>query len=85
MIMSKTKVIRANGERVPYALKHIIVGAGFNYSEARQNKNFRVLSTGFELGYLSEKDIKYMLDSNTSEVMAENRLIKRRHEYYGES
>lgn len=68
-----------------YALRHLIVSAGFNYKEAKRNKNFRVISAGVELGFLTESDIKFMLDKNTSEVMAENRLIRRRHEYYGES
>lgn len=68
-----------------YALRHLIVSAGFNYKEAKRNKNFGVISAGVELGFLTESDIKFMLDKNTSEVMAENRLIRRRHEYYGES
>lgn len=68
-----------------YALRHLIVSAGFNYKEAKRNKNFEVISTGVELGFLTESDIKFMLDKDTSEFMAENRLIRRRHEYYGES
>lgn len=68
-----------------YALRHLIVSAGFNYKEAKRNKNFEVISTGVEPGFLTESDIKFMLDKDTSEIMAENRLIRRRHEYYGES
>jgi hypothetical protein len=68
-----------------YALRHLIVSAGFNYKEAKRNKNFEVISTSVELGFLTESDIKFMLDKDTSEIMAENRLIRRRHEYYGES
>lgn len=68
-----------------YALRHLIVSAGFNYKEAKRNKNFEVISTGVELGFLTESNIKFMLDKDTSEIMAENRLIRRRHEYYGES
>lgn len=68
-----------------YALRHLIVSAGFNYKEAKRNKNFEVISTGVELGFLTESDIKFMLDKDTSEIMVENRLIRRRHEYYGES
>ena len=68
-----------------YALRHLIVSAGFNYKEAKRNKNFEVISIGVELGFLTESDIKFMLDKDTSEVMAENRLIRRRHEYYEES
>lgn len=68
-----------------YALRHLIVSAGFNYKEAKRNKNFEVISTGVELGFLTESDVKFMLDKDTSEIMAENRLIRRGHEYYGES
>lgn len=78
--MSKSKEGRSL-----YALRHLIVSAGFNYKEAKRNKNFEVISTGVELGFLTESDIKFMLDKDTSEIMAENRLIRRRHEYYGES
>jgi hypothetical protein len=68
-----------------YALRHLIVSAGFNYKKAKRNKNFEVISIGVELGFLTESDVKFMLDKDTSEIMAENRLIRRRHEYYGES
>lgn len=68
-----------------YALRHFIVSAGYNYKEAKRNKNFEIISAGVELGFLTESDVKFMLDKDTSEIMAENRLIRRRHEYYGES
>jgi hypothetical protein len=76
---------RSKERKSLYALRHLIVKAGFNYKEAKRNKNFEVISIGVELGFLTESDIKFMLDKNTSEIMAGNRLIKRRHEYYGES
>lgn len=76
---------RSKERKSLYALRHLIVGAGFNYKEAKRNKNFEAISIGVELGFLTESDIKFMLDKNTSEIMAGNRLIRRRHEYYGES
>lgn len=36
-----------------YALRHLIVSAGFNYKEAKRNKNFGVISAGVELGFFN--------------------------------
>lgn len=61
---------RSKERKSLYALRHLIVSAGFNYKEAKRNKNFEVISTGVELGFLTESDIKFMLDKDTSEIMA---------------
>lgn len=84
--MATTNVIKSTkGDRyVSYSVRYTIIEAGFNYAKAKRNKNFETLQIGIELGYLRMKDVKFMLDENTSQIMAQNRLIQRRHEYYGD-
>lgn len=84
--MTTTNVIKSTkGDRyVSYSVRYTIIEAGFNYAKAKENKNFETLQIGIELGYLRMKDVKFMLDENTSQIMAQNRLIQRRHEYYGD-
>lgn len=84
--MATTNVIKSTkaDRYVSYSVRYTITEAGFNYAKAKENKNFETLQIGIELGYLRMKDVKFMLDENTSQIMAQNRLIQRRHEYYGD-
>ena len=85
--MSTTNVIKSttkDSRFVSYSVRYTIIEAGFNYAKAKENKNFETLKIGIELGYLQMRDVKFMLDENTSQTMAQNRLIQRRHEYYAD-
>lgn len=65
-------------------LPDILKSLGYTINEAKRNKNFEAVVTGYELGYLNQNDIDYMLKESTSEIQAGNRLVSKRRKYYGE-
>lgn len=66
-------------------LPDILKSLGYTINEAKRNKNFEAVVAGYELGYLNQNDIDYMLKESTSEIQAGNRLVTKRRKYYGGS
>ena len=51
---------------------------GFTSVSIKKHQNWDYLEAGCDLGYLNEDDIRFMLNPNTSEVQAQQRLIQKR-------
>lgn len=69
---------------LPVSAKEILHRYGIDFNKVKKNKNFDAIVAGCELGYLKRSDVVFMLEEGTSEVQAQNRLTKRRREYYGD-
>lgn len=68
----------------PISAREILHRYGIDFNKVKKNKNFDAIVAGCELGYLKRSDVVFMLEESTSEVQAQNRLTKRRREYYGD-
>lgn len=69
---------------VPISAREILRHYEIDFKKVKKSKNFDVIVAGCELGYLKRSDVVFMLEEGTSEVQAQNRLTKRRREYYGD-
>lgn len=76
----ESELIKLSKQVTPNIIQKITRKYGIPFSDIRKSKNYDTIKAGCELMYLSESDVLYMLDVNTSKTQATNRLVTRRRE-----